>query len=107
MLELANLTYRSAEPEDNKFLFELYGSTRREELNAWGWDAQQQEAFLKMQFQAQQSSYQQQFPDCNYQIVLLDNQAVGAMLVIRNEAEIRLADIAYYQNIAIAVLVVS
>ena len=92
---LADLTYRNADPEDEGFLFELYSSTRTEELNAWGWDKRQQEAFLKMQFHAQQSSYQQQFPDCNYQIVMIEKHAVGAMLVIRNAAEIRLADIAF------------
>ena len=94
MLELANLTYRNASSEDAEFLFELYASTRTEELNYWGWDTQQQEAFLKMQFHAQQTSYQNQFPNSSYQIVLMQQLAVGAMLVIRDEAEIRLADIA-------------
>ncbi len=94
MLELADLTYRNASSEDAEFLFELYASTRTEELNAWGWDSQQQEAFLKMQFHAQQTSYQNQFPNSSYQIVLMQELAVGSMLVIRNEAEIRLADIA-------------
>ena len=94
MLELADLTYRNASPEDEEFLFELYSSTRTEELNFWGWDTQQQEAFLKMQFHAQQISYKNQFPNSNYQIVQLRKLAVGSMLVIRDEAEIRLADIA-------------
>ena len=94
MLELACLTYRNASSEDAEFLFKLYASTRTEELNAWGWDSQQQEAFLKMQFHAQQTSYQNQFPNSNYQIVLMQQLAIGSMLVIRDEAEIRLADIA-------------
>ncbi len=47
-----------------------------------------------MQFHAQQTSYQNQFPNSSYQIVLMQELAVGSMLVIRNEAEIRLADIA-------------
>ena len=94
MLELADITYRYASPEDEGFLFELYASTRTEELNAWGWDTEQQEAFLKMQFHAQQTSYKNQFPNSNYQIVLVQQLAVGSMLVIRDEAEIRLGDIA-------------
>lgn len=94
MSALADLTYRNASPEDEKFLFELYTSTRTEELSAWGWDTQQQAAFLNMQFQARQSSYKNQFPNSNYQIVLIHKLAVGAILVIKNEAEIRLADIA-------------
>ena len=94
MLELADITYRHASPEDEDFLFELYASTRTEELNAWGWDTEQQEAFLKMQFHAQQTSYKNQFPNSNYQIVLMQQLAVGSMLVIRNKTEIRLGYIA-------------
>ncbi len=94
MLESVSLTYRNAAPEDESFLFKLYASTRTEELNAWGWDTQQQQAFLKMQFQARQISYRNQFPNNNYQIVLIQKLAVGAMLIIRNEAEIHLVDLA-------------
>ena len=94
MLELADLTYRNASPEDAEFLFELYASIRTAELNSWGWDTQQQEAFLKMQFHAQQTSYKNQFPTSNYQIIMMQQLAVGSILVIRDKAEIRLADIA-------------
>ena len=31
------LTFRCAVPDDEVFLFELYGSTRKEEMAAWGW----------------------------------------------------------------------
>lgn len=94
MLESVSLTYRNAVPEDEGFLFKLYASTRTEELDAWGLDTQQQEAFLKMQFLARQTSYRNQFPNSNYQIVLIQKLSVGAMLVIRDEAEIYLADLA-------------
>ncbi|MEM8778343.1 MAG: GNAT family N-acetyltransferase [Cyanobacteria bacterium P01_G01_bin.49] len=94
MLESVSLTYRNAAPEDESFLFKLYTSTRTEELDAWGWNTQQHEAFLKMQFQAQQISYRNQFPNSNYQIILIQKLAVGAMLVIRKEAEIHLVDLA-------------
>lgn len=94
MLELADITYRNASSEDEDFLFELYASTRTEELNAWDWDTEQQETFLKMQFHAQKTSYKNQFPNSNYQIVLMQQLAVGSMLVIRNKTEIRLGYIA-------------
>ena len=94
MIESVSLTYRNATPEDEDFLFKLYANTRTEEINAWGWNNQQQEAFLKMQFQAQQTSYRNQFPKSKYQIVLIQKLSIGAMLVIRNEAEIYLADLA-------------
>ena len=43
--------------EDEPFLFELYASTRGDEMALVGWDKPQQEAFLRMQFKAQRSSY--------------------------------------------------
>ncbi|ELS05338.1 acetyltransferase [Xenococcus sp. PCC 7305] len=94
MVKWDSLSCRNSVSEDQGFLFELYASTRVEELNAWGWDAQQSSAFLKMQFQAQQASYRNQFPGCKYQIILIQGLAVGAMLVIRSETAIHLADIA-------------
>ncbi len=48
------LGLRPEEPQDQAFLFELYASTRREELDAWGWPPQARAAFLRMQFQASQ-----------------------------------------------------
>lgn len=61
---------------------------------AWGWDASQQELFLKLQFTAQQQSYQAQFPESIHQIICLEGRPVGRIIVNRTENEIRLVDIA-------------
>jgi ribosomal protein S18 acetylase RimI-like enzyme len=89
-----NLSLRPARPEDQAFLFELYASTRAEEMAAWGLDASQQELFLKLQFTAQQQSYQAQFPESTHQIICLEGQPVGRLIVNRTQNEIRLVDIA-------------
>ena len=36
---------RRARPDDESFLYELYASTRSEEMADWGWDTAQQEFF--------------------------------------------------------------
>ena len=59
-------------PEDEPFLFELYASTRGDEMALVGWDKAQQEAFLRMQFNAQRSSYAMQFPNADYRIIAHD-----------------------------------
>jgi len=84
---------RSIEPGDESFLFALYADTRKDELDAWGWSAEQREAFLRQQFEAQQRSYAVQFPDAEHQIILRDGQPIGRILVHRTETEFRLVDI--------------
>ena len=50
---------RAATDGDREFLFELYNTTRAQELEAWGWAPAQCDAFLKMQFDAQAHSIPQ------------------------------------------------
>src|SRR6185295_8487026 len=88
------VSLRPATPDDEEFLCELYSSSRREELASWGWDSAQRDAFLTLQFNAQQAHFRNQFPRADHSIVLVDGRAMGRMVVARMESEIRLADIA-------------
>jgi ribosomal protein S18 acetylase RimI-like enzyme len=98
------ISYRPVQPEDAAFLYEVYASTRADELRAWGWDQVQQSAFLHMQFAAQQQHYAFLEDEAAQQIILVDGQAIGRLIVIRREREIMLADIALlppYRNAGI------
>jgi ribosomal protein S18 acetylase RimI-like enzyme len=88
------LTFRCAVPDDEVFLFELYASTRNEEMAAWGWDRAQEQMFLNLQFTAQRRHYDIAFPNAEHKIILLDDRPIGRILVFRTEREIRLVDIA-------------
>jgi ribosomal protein S18 acetylase RimI-like enzyme len=88
------VSLRPATPQDEEFLGELYSSSRREELASWGWDAAQRDAFLTLQFNAQQAHFKTRYPDADHSIVLVDGRAMGRMVVVRMEQEIRIADIA-------------
>jgi hypothetical protein len=44
---------RQVQPDDAPFLFQIYASTRLEELARLGWSADEQAAFLTKQFNAQ------------------------------------------------------
>ncbi len=83
---------RPAEPEDADFLFELYCSTRAEELAAWNLEETQQQVFLDLQFRAQQAHYNQ-YPNLDHRIILENGNRIGRIMVSRLENEIRLADI--------------
>ncbi len=87
------LTLRSVAPSDEAFLFQLYASTRNEELDAWGWDMDQRESFLKQQFSAQRQSYLVQFVQADDRIIMKGARAVGRMMVLRGQSEFRLIDI--------------
>jgi ribosomal protein S18 acetylase RimI-like enzyme len=87
------LALRPVEPGDEPFLFEVYSSTRADEMAAWGWNAAQQEAFLRLQFNGQQGFYRMQYPGAEHRIILFNAQPVGRMIVIRSDEEVRLADI--------------
>ncbi|HKG46065.1 MAG TPA: GNAT family N-acetyltransferase [Pyrinomonadaceae bacterium] len=88
--EKLNLSLREATPEDEPFLFEVYASTRIEELAATGWNDEQKQAFIRMQFVARERSQ----PRVDDRIILLNGQPVGRVMVDRSEAAILLRDIA-------------
>lgn len=88
-----SITFRPAEPSDEAFLLEVYGSTRAEELRAVPWNETQREAFLKMQFAAQHQHYKQLYPEGDYLIILDRDRAVGRLYVARLKEQIRIIDI--------------
>lgn len=90
---LANITLRPVDADDNDFLVEIYGSTRAEELALVPWTVEQQQAFIRSQFAAQQEHYAKTYPAASHDIILSDNRAVGRLYVARLDQEIRIIDI--------------
>ncbi|HEX7332285.1 MAG TPA: GNAT family N-acetyltransferase [Pyrinomonadaceae bacterium] len=88
--EQVDLLLREATPEDEPFLLEVYASTRLEELEGFGWNDDQKQAFIKMQFMARERSY----PRVDSRIILLNERPIGRLLVDRGDASILLRDIA-------------
>src|SRR5689334_8532085 len=90
MQDELNVSLRAATPDDQDFLFEVYASTRIDELAETGWPDDQKRAFIQMQFRIRERSY----PRVDNHIVLLNGRAIGRMLVDRGSEEIVLRDIA-------------
>jgi len=88
------LSTRPAGEPDRAFLFEVYASTREDELARTGWDAAQKHAFLEMQFSAQHTQYHEHYPGARFEVVEVDGQPVGRLYVHETPAEIRLMDVA-------------
>ncbi len=79
--------------EDELFLYELYAETRKDELSVLGWDKLQQDAFLHMQFHAQQRSYRAQYADLDQRIIYQDNQRIGQVSTVDTLQALLLVDL--------------
>ena len=89
-----NVTLQPFSPDNQEFLFRLYSSTREHEISALGWPSAQQEAFLRMQFNSQQRWYETAYPGADHQLILIDDQPAGRILVLRDSKTYTLVDIA-------------
>ncbi|MCP3136614.1 GNAT family N-acetyltransferase [Pyxidicoccus xibeiensis] len=88
------VSLRPATASDEAFLFALYASTREGELAMWGWAPAQRDAFLRMQWLAQTRDQALRYAGADHQVVLVDGQPVGRLLVARDATQWRLVDIA-------------
>ena len=84
---------RAEESGDEPLLFELYASTREEELALTGWDDAMRQTFLNMQFRAMRQGYRSMFPQGQFSIILADGSPVGRVVVDRSAQELHIADI--------------
>ena len=75
-------------PDDEAFLLEVYASTRAAEMALVPWSDEQRTAFVRMQFQAQDSHYRQRYPDADFKLILVDNNPVGRIFVFRDEQKL-------------------
>jgi len=91
--EPANITLRPVTADDYDFLVEVYGSTRAEELALVPWTIEQQQAFVRMQLDAQQDHYAKKYPTASHDIILSNDRPVGRLYVARLDHEIRIVDI--------------
>jgi GNAT superfamily N-acetyltransferase len=89
----SKLTLHPVGPHDYDFLVEVYGSTRAEELALVPWTIEQQQAFVRSQFAAQQDHYAKKYPAASHDIIVSDNRSVGRFYVARLDQEIRIIDI--------------
>jgi ribosomal protein S18 acetylase RimI-like enzyme len=88
------VTLRPVTPDDQDFLFQLYASTRAEELASLNWSDMQRTVFLRAQFDAQRRDYTARFPVDGHQIILVEDERAGRIWVAREREEIRVVDIA-------------
>src|SRR5687767_5080902 len=85
---------RAVTEDDADFLYSVYASTRADEMARVDWNTEQQEAFLRMQFNAQSQFYIENYPGAEFHVITLNDQPVGRLYIHKRDDEIRIMDIA-------------
>lgn len=78
------MTLRLATPDDAAFLYELYASTR-DDLAGIGLPEAQSAALIRLQYDVRARAYAAQFPDAADEIVVVDGQSAGRLLLASAE----------------------
>ena len=87
------ISLRSVQPADEPFLYDVYASTRTEELALVDWSDEQKSAFVRQQFEAQTRHYREHYPTATLDLILVDGEPAGRLYVDRWPGEIRVVDI--------------
>jgi ribosomal protein S18 acetylase RimI-like enzyme len=85
---------RPATNDDTAFFARVYASTRAEELAPVPWTDEQKRTFLAQQFAAQTAHYAQHYADAAFDVVLIDGEPAGRLIVWRGDGQISIVDIA-------------
>lgn len=91
----ASSTLRPVSSSDEPFLVELYASTRAEEMALVPWSGEQKQAFLQMQFEAQDRCYRERYPNASFDLIKLNDSPVGRLYVAELSDEIRIIDLTF------------
>lgn len=88
------ITLRPYQDYDRDFIFKVYAATRLDEIAPFRWPPAQQDAFLRMQFTAQQQWYAISYAQAEHHVIELDGVPIGRLMVSRKQPAAVLVDIA-------------
>lgn len=88
-----SLALRTANEGDQPLMLRLYASVREPELEAAGMPPEQRGPFIAQQFEAQSHAYES-YRDTTFEVVLVDGEPAGRLIVARWPEELRVVDIA-------------
>lgn len=88
------VTLRPANAEDRELLLRVYASTREEELAPVPWPPEAKEAFLRQQFDAQDSWWRTNYAGATFDVVVVGGCDAGRLYLWEGPSEIRIVDVA-------------
>jgi len=94
-IDFKKISLRKMTEDDHPLSFEIYASTRREEMKASGWPQQQVEEFLQQQALLQHQHYMKHYKDASFEIISYKGEDVGRLYhEMITPKELRIVDIA-------------
>jgi len=93
MKKNAKITLRPTVDADEELLLRLYASTRATELAQVSWSQEQKDAFVRMQFAAQQQHYRVAYPSAEHEIICLSGNPVGRLYLASQQDAFHILDI--------------
>ncbi|MCU1265474.1 MAG: Acetyltransferase, family [Acidobacteria bacterium] len=90
---IPSIVLRPATAADEALLLEIYASTRAEEMALVPWSEEQKQAFVTMQFTAQQQHYRKEYPEARHDIIIRNDRPMGRLYVARRDGGIEILDI--------------
>ena len=88
------IIFRPVTEADKDFLLELYQSSRGDDLRGLDWDEGRISEFLSFQYEAQQVFYEIDYQQASDEVLLIEGEPAGRLIVDRREHEIRCVEIA-------------
>jgi ribosomal protein S18 acetylase RimI-like enzyme len=88
------VSLRPATADDRDLLLAVYAAYRAEELDQVAWAPGTREAFVEMQFAAQDHEYHRHNPHGSFDVVEVGGRPAGRLYVDRRPGDLRIVDIA-------------
>ncbi|WP_066506555.1 GNAT family N-acetyltransferase [Abyssisolibacter fermentans] len=98
MNNLAKISFRPIVDEDIGILYEIYRSTRVDEIGIASWDYKEREEFLQKQFNMQHIQYMANYKSGVFNIILYNKEPIGRLYVNRRKDDMRIIDIAFLKE---------
>ena len=92
-MDTGKISLRPVTDADNAVLLDIYASTRAQELAMAPWSAEQKNAFVKMQFEAQTQHYKTEHPQANHDLICVAGVPAGRLYVDRQTERLHILDI--------------
>ena len=84
--------------DDRQFLLHVYADSRAREMAQVPWNAEEIAAFLKSQFDLQDTQYRRLYPGAEFLVIEVDGKPAGRLYLCRFADRLQLMDIALLQE---------
>ncbi len=93
VIDRQTISYRPIRDDDREFLYQLYASTRADEMKMLSWNDAEKEQFVRMQFHAQSTDYANNYDTNQFFIIEQHGQPIGRLYFDRQPDDISIVDI--------------